>query len=85
LSEPTPINIEGNLYINFITPDGQNRVVTPDGCNCIPNLSTAVPNITDPYTGEVGYACQVSNQIIQLYQQVLSYYQNKANGTIPCV
>jgi hypothetical protein len=85
LAAPTPITIEGNLYINFITPDGQNRVVTPDGCNCIPNLSTAVPNITDPYTGEVGYACQVSSQILQSYQQVLSYYQNKANGTIPCV
>lgn len=86
LAEPTPITIEGNLYINFITPDGQNRVVTPDGCNCIPNLSTAIPNITDPYTGEVGYACHVPNFYQSVVnQQVLSYYQNKANGTIPCV
>jgi len=48
-------------YLQFIKPDGTPAIVTPDGCNCIPGYSTPVPNIFDPYTGEVGYACQLTS------------------------
>ena len=84
LAQNSPITIDGNLYINFITQSGQSRVVTPDGCNCIPNLSNPIPNITDPYTGEIGYACQVNQNILQNYQQITQFYQDRFLGNIPC-
>jgi hypothetical protein len=47
-------------YLKFIKRDGSNAVVTQDGCNCLKNYTIAVPNILDPYTGEIGYGCQLT-------------------------
>ena len=47
-------------YLKFIRQDGTPIVVTEDGCNCLKNYTIAVPNIVDPYTGQVGYACQLT-------------------------
>ena len=47
-------------YLQFTQPNGEASVVTPDGCNCIRNFTVAVPNVVDPYTGQVGYGCQLT-------------------------
>jgi hypothetical protein len=90
LAQSTPINISGNNYIQFTAPNNQNRVVTADGCNCLADYSIAVPNITDPYTGEVGYACQLtalgnSDMLGGTAGEVFQHYKNKAAGVTPCV
>lgn len=78
-----------NAFLNFKTlyGSGTNRVVVPDATGCpIVNGITAVPNIIDPYTGEVGIGCQVSDNFIQApyeYEELYTYYQLKgknANG-----
>ncbi len=67
------------------------RVVSPDGCNCYGNPYTiSVPNVLDPYTGEIGTACQLTNSGIlnlvvfgtsgSLYQT----YLQRSNGSISC-
>ena len=90
LAQSTPINISGNNYIQFTAPINQNRVVTADGCNCLADYSIAVPNITDPYTGEVGYACQLTalgntDMLSGTAGEVFQHYKNKAAGVTPCV
>lgn len=47
-------------YLVFTKEDGSSGVVTPDGCNCIDTYTTPIPNVTDPYTGEVGFGCSVT-------------------------
>lgn len=90
LAQSTPINIAGQNYIQFTAPIGQNRVVTADGCNCLANYSVAVPNITDPYTGEVGYGCQLTalgneDMLTGVAGQIFQHYKDKVGGVIPCV
>jgi hypothetical protein len=72
----------GEAYLRFQKPNGQFALVTPDGCNCIPNYSIAVPNITDPYTGDVGYGCKITplgSADLQLFTNgvIYNYYLNK--------
>ena len=59
-----PLNsTKQDIYMEFIKEDGSLGVTTPDGSHCLtgPNKYTEkAPNITDPYTGEVGYACQLN-------------------------
>ncbi len=82
--------ISGDKYLVFKTPDNKNHVVSPDGCNCITNLTTPVPNITDPYTGEIGFGCKVtSNGLIDLgyplaNQLMYNTYLERNSGTIGC-
>jgi hypothetical protein len=94
----TPIVITSSLardssppmYLNFIKPDGSNVVVSPDGCNCIGlGLTISVPNIEDPFTGEVGYACQLTQQgLADLALGTSSYiyqtYRARSLGGIGC-
>ena len=52
-----------------------------------PNILTAVPNITDPYTGEVGFACRLNYNPMTFSQvafQIRSHYLSRYNGNIPC-
>ena len=69
LPELTTISIPSGQtqqqYLVFVKPDGSKSVVSPDGCNCsvtreTQNLVIKGSMITDPYTGEVGYGCQVT-------------------------
>jgi hypothetical protein len=90
LAQLTPINISGQNYIQFTTPNGQSRVVTADGCNCLADYSIAVPNITDPYTGEIGYACQLTglgnaDMLAGTPGEIFEHYKDKVGGIIPCV
>lgn len=86
----TALVLDGNPYIQFQTPQGLNRVVTPDGCHCIPSFSAPIPNITDPYTGDVGYGCQLTSIGVTDLQlgsssEIFQHYQDRVNGIIPCV
>jgi hypothetical protein len=47
-------------YLQFTNEANQPVVVTPDGCNCIVNLTIPVPNIVDPNTGQIGYGCKLT-------------------------
>jgi len=52
-------SVAGEYYLHFVDPQGGDRIVTPDGCNCI-NPSMATQNVIDPYTGQVGYGCKIT-------------------------
>lgn len=76
-------------YLSFINIDGSKNVVTPDGCNCVRDYTIAVPNITDPYTSEIGYGCALTalgEQDILLgnYGALYKTYNNRKNGVIGC-
>ena len=104
LAKLTPITIEvteqvvSNFQINvtneaqflvFTKPDNTSSVVTPDGCNCLKTYTIPVPNIVDPYTGIVGYGCQLTavgladltlGQIGVIY----TTYANRLSGATSC-
>ena len=69
----TPVvqNIGGqqNNYLHFIKENGSSVMVTPDGCNCINKWTTPVPNITDSFTGQIGYACLLTSAGVADLQQ----------------
>lgn len=76
-------------YLQFITLGGSSAIVTPDGCNCIPNYTTAVPNIYDPYTGQMGYGCQLTQQGVDdmalgLDSYIYHYYLERSNNKASC-
>ena len=76
-------------YLTFTKPDGTIGIVMPDGCNCVANYTTAVPNVTDPNTGEVGYACKLTSSGLAdilggTYSQIYNFYQQKTTGKINC-
>lgn len=74
------------LYLDFIREDGTHTVVTPDGCNCIAGYTVKVPNIVDPYTGRIGYGCQlVADQNTNLIDtNIIKFYQQRASGITSC-
>ena len=84
-----PIILSGVNYLQFIKPDGSLGLVTPDGSHC-PNIYTEIaPNITDPYTGEVGVACRLNlnglNDLARGEYGVMDIWQErKINNTIEC-
>ena len=92
--QPDPILLPINSttqsnYLQFTMQDNSSSVVTPDGCNCIPDYTIAVPNIIDPYTGEVGYACQLTPAgVIELARGqnngIYSYYSDRSTGVSSC-
>jgi len=88
---PVPAqNGQQGKYLIFSDEIGNNHIVSPDGCNCIPNLTVPVPNILDPYTNVVGVACQLTEiGLSDLVNngsggQIFQYYKNRVNGKISC-
>ena len=79
-------------YMEFIKEDGSLGVTTPDGSHCLigqANYTIPTPNITDPYTGEVGYACKLTqNGIADLALGdsgvMANFLTSKKNGKIGC-
>ncbi len=76
-------------FLEFTKEDGSKGVTTPDGCNCLTNYTIKVPNILDPYTGEVGYGCELTPlgvQDLSLGQNGVIYttYSERNNGTLSC-
>lgn len=77
-------------YLQFIKPNGVMAVVTPDGCNCVPQLTTPVPNVVDPYTGEMGIGCQltlagINDLSLGASSSIYTHYRSKSTGLIPCI
>ena len=54
-------------YLEFIKEDGSLGIVTPDGSNCPGEgfYTVLTPNTTDPYTGEIGTACKLTQLGLQ--------------------
>jgi hypothetical protein len=69
-------------YCEFTTLNGigTKKVVSSDGGFCPSNWTIAVPNITDPYTGEVGFGCKITQNGINQYSLMQNYFTAKANG-----
>jgi len=83
-----PTTTPYNGYLDFIREDGSHSIVTPDGCNCPKFYTTKVPNVTDPYTNEIGVACKLTPTGLSDLQnpnsEIISFFKQKANGTISC-
>lgn len=76
-------------FLQFTTEGGSKALVTPDGCHCISQLTTKVPNITDPFTNQVGVACQLTNNGIAdlalgLNSVIYKHYFDRKNGKKDC-
>ena len=76
-------------YLEFIKQDGTKSVVTPDGCNCINSYTIKIPNIVDPYTNQVGYACQLTDKGVEDLQNgksgyIYKTYNARLNSVIGC-
>jgi hypothetical protein len=76
-------------FLQFTTENGTSAIVTPDGCNCISPYTIAVPNIQDPYTGQVGYACQLTEKgetdlALGTFGEIYKTYFNRSTGKINC-
>lgn len=74
--------INGGKYLTFKKPSGQQAVVMPDGCNCIPEYTTPIANITDPFTNLVGTGCRLTNTglsdlALGTNGNIISYYNAK--------
>jgi hypothetical protein len=79
-------------YMQFIKADGSLGVTTPDGSNCLhgfPNRTIPTPNVVDPFTGEIGYGCKLTQTGLSdlsngesgiMYNHMLG----KKNGNIEC-
>lgn len=84
-----PLSGPQQPYLSFTRPDGGVSIVTPDGCNCLADYTIAVPNVTDPSTGQVGYACQLtslgqSDILNGAASNIYFFYEGKKNGSINC-
>jgi hypothetical protein len=76
-------------YLQFIKKDGTLTVVTPDGCNCIPNYTTPVANIVDPYTNQIGYGCQLNTSgendlALGTFGNIYKFYKDRSDGNTSC-
>jgi hypothetical protein len=61
-----PIQIpenSGNYFLQFkmFYGTGGGAVVTPDGSNCISRYTIPVNGIKDPFTGEIGFGCKLTD------------------------
>ena len=89
---PTPtfndatILIDGEYYLKFITPNGDYRVVTPTGINCV-NQTTPTQGVFDPFTGEVGVGCKIpanawTTQLVR--NNIINSYRDRFLGVQLC-
>lgn len=79
---PTLRTIEGSDYLDFRTlyGNGQHKVTSPDASNCPTRWTTAIPNITDPYTGDIGFGCKINSVGISEFNTMMGYFVARANG-----
>lgn len=80
-----------NPYLVFNDSAAGSHVVTADGCNCIGGIyTTTVGGVLDPYTGEVGYGCQLTEigiydlTVLGTTGDIYQTYLKRNNGTIGC-
>jgi hypothetical protein len=89
LAYPKTHVINGEQYILFVKPDGQYAITTPDGSNCIQTYSNAVPNITDPFSNEIGFGCKltpsgIADVSLGAAGIIYNFYLSRANGRKGC-
>ena len=82
-------------YLKFDRRYGQTpTLTTPDGSHCVKYYTTPVPNITDPFTGEIGFGCKLNTSgkylgVVDLTRGINSYivgtYNDRNSGKLgPC-
>ena len=72
----------GLVFLTFKDPRGNSRLVNvADSGFCVVGSTPKI--VTDPFTGEVGYACAVSNNTTKL-REIRDIYLNRAKGIIGC-
>jgi hypothetical protein len=78
-------------YLGFVQPNGYSSMVTPDGCHCVGSPYTIlVPDVTDPYTGQVGVACQLTTLGLEdlslgaSESYIYNYYLERSSGNSSC-
>jgi hypothetical protein len=88
----TPIEINGEYYLNFITLNGlgTNVVVGADNSLCpynsysIFNWTTPVNNIIDPYSGLVGVGCKLTQNGLANLPILVTAYKEKVKNELGC-
>jgi hypothetical protein len=74
--------------LDFVRPDGSHVIVTPDGCHCPKDYTIKVPNVTDPYTNEVGIGCKLTDKGLKdlknPYSTLIRMFEARKNGKLPC-
>lgn len=75
-------------FLDFVRPDGTHSIVTPDGCHCPIDYTIKVPNVTDPYTNEVGVGCKLTDKgLLDLNKpssKLINAFKARKNGDLPC-
>lgn len=81
-------------YLTFTRPDGSTAIVTPDGSHCFITTDntaylSAIPNMVDPNTGEVGYACKItplglSDLNLGVNSVIYNVYKKRKDGLLDC-
>lgn len=76
-------------YLQFTKQSGNQAIVTPDGCNCIPKLTIKVPNIYDPYNNTTGIGCKLTPLGLQdlidpTTSIIIKTYEKRKNGILGC-
>jgi hypothetical protein len=92
----TPVIISGESYLNFITLNGfGNNVVVGAGSDTTfcPNVyavgygdlwTTPISDVTDPYTGLVGFGCRLTPYGLANLQVLYNAYQQKIKDGAGC-
>jgi hypothetical protein len=82
--EQATIEIGGERYLKFVDPSGAFRVVSPTGNNCY-QFDNAISEIFDPFTGQFGYACKVTNSSWAIDEFLRNEtYKRRFLGTLSC-
>lgn len=85
-------NVNPDKFMEFIKEDGSLGVTTPDGSHCLigsEKFTEAKPGITDPYSGEVGYACKLTQKGLEDLLKggsgvMATFLTQKRNGNVGC-
>lgn len=69
-------------YCEFTTLFGQGtkKVTLPDASNCPSTWTVGVPNIIDPYTGDVGFGCKVTPTGLSDFARLIDFFKKKSEG-----
>ena len=94
LQQMEPIQIpekSGNFFLQFkmFYGTGNSAVVTIDGSNCINSYTIPVNGIKDPFTGEIGFGCKLTDigmtDLAKGKNSVLvDSFSKRQNGTLGC-
>jgi hypothetical protein len=59
---------------------GNKKVVSSDGTFCPTDWTVPIPNVTDPYTGEVGFGCKITRLGMRNYNLMQKFFKTRADG-----